>query len=88
MPRGWRPPQTEAERLDNIAAETTKIIKIAMVEQGVEYDQDLAGMIGMNRATLAAKFKSGSWTQRDLCKVISVLKIRPESAVKMLGVKA
>ena len=87
MARGFRPKPTEAERLAQIAADTSKVIRIFMIERGIEYDKDLAVLLGMYPKTLSAKFKSGSWTQKDLCKAISVLKIPAESAVKMLGVK-
>lgn len=78
---------TEEERLDSIAAETSKIIRVAMVQRDIPYVIDLAGMIGMGHSTLAAKMKSGYWTQKDLCRLITVLKIPPEDAVKMLGVR-
>ena len=88
MARGFRPKPTEAERLAEIAAETVKIIRVFKAERGIEHDKDIAALIGMDPHTLSAKFKNGTWTQKDLCKVISVLKIPAESAVKMLGVKA
>lgn len=87
MPKGWTPRPTEEERLAMIAAETTKIIKIAMIERNVEYDQDLADMIGMQRGTLSAKMKRGTWTQRDLCKIVAALKISGNDAARMLGTK-
>ena len=87
MPRGWKPRPTEKERLEEIGEETKKIIKTAMAAQGIEYDMDLAAMIGANRGTLYAKFKNATWTQKDLCKIIAALKIPASEAVKMLGVK-
>lgn len=87
MPRVKLQKPTEAERLNAIAEETGKVIRMAMVRQGIPYVIDLADMIGMANATLGAKFKNGSWTQKDLCKLVSVLHIPPEEAVKMLGVR-
>lgn len=87
MPRVKLQKQSETERLNSIAAETGRIIRMAMIRQEIPYMIDLAGMISMANATLAAKLKSGSWTQKDLCKLVSVLKIPPEDAVKMLGVR-
>lgn len=87
MPRGWRPKQTEEERLAAIAEETAKIIKKAMVDCDIAYDKDLAALIGVQQKTLSAKFKNGTWTQENLCRIIAVLKIQPENAVRMLGVK-
>ena len=78
---------TEAERLESIALETSRIVRLAMVRRDIPYIIDLAGMMGMGNSTLATKLKTGSWTQRDLCKLVSVLKIPPEEAVRMLGVK-
>ena len=88
MPRGWIPKQTEAERLSAIANETQTIIRVCMAERGIKYDQDLAALIGLSPKTLSIKFKKGTWTQKDLCKVIAALKIPAENAVKMLGVKS
>ncbi len=86
MPRVKLQRPTEAQRLESIAAETSKVIRLAMVRQDIPYVIDLAGMVGMANATLAAKLKTGSWTQKDLCKLIAVLRIPPEEALKMLGV--
>ena len=86
MARGFRPKPTEAERLAEITTETAKIIRIFMIERGVKYDQDLAVLLDMQPKTLSTKFKNGTWTQKELCKAIRVLKIPAESAVKMLGV--
>lgn len=87
MPRVKLQKPSEAERLSAIAEETGKIIRMAMVRQGIPYVIDLAALTGIANATLGAKFKSGSWTQRDLCRLVSVLKIPPEEAVRMLGVR-
>lgn len=73
--------------MNSIAEETSKIVRLAMVRRDIPYIIDLAGMIGMGNSTLAAKLKTGSWTQKDLCKLVSVLKIPPEEAVRMLGVR-
>lgn len=87
MPRVKLQKPSEAERLDSIAAETGKIVRTAMVRQEIPYVIDLANMLGMANATLGAKLKNGSWTQKDLCRLVSVLKIPPEEAVRMLGVR-
>ena len=88
MPRGWRPKQTEEERICAVAADTEVIIRTAMAQQGVRHTQDLAAMIGMKRCTLYKKFESKHWTQHDLCRIVAALKIPASDAVKMLGVKA
>lgn len=87
MPRGWRPKPTEKERLDAVAAETETIIRTAMAQQGIRHMQDLAALIGMKRSTLYQKIERKYWTQRDLCSIITALKIPASDAVKMLGVK-
>lgn len=87
MPRVKLQKPTEEEQMNSIAEETSKIVRLAMVRRDIPYIIDLAGMIGMGNSTLAAKLKTGSWTQKDLCKLVSVLKIPPEEAVRMLGVR-
>lgn len=87
MPRVKLQKPTEEERLASIAAETSKTIRVAMARREIDYVIDLAAMIGMTNSTLSSKLKNGSWTQKDLCKLVSVLKIPPEEAVKMLGVR-
>lgn len=87
MPKVKLQKPSEEERLAAIATETSKIVRLAMVRQDIPYLIDLAGMIGMANATLSAKLKTGSWTQKDLCKLITTLRIPPEEAVRMLGVR-
>lgn len=87
MPRGWRPKQTEEERMCSVQEETRNIIEHAMIDRGIKHRKDLAGLIDMVPQTLSAKFKSGSWSQQDLCRIVSALKIDPERAVRMLGVR-
>jgi len=87
MPRVKLQKPTEAERLAAIATETSKIVRLAMIRQDVRYLIDLAPLIGIDYRTLSAKLKSGSWTQRDLCRLVSALHIPPEEAVRMLGVR-
>ncbi len=86
MPRVKRQKLSEEERLTAIAAETSKIVRLAMVRQDIPFLIDLAGMIGIANATLSAKLKTGSWTRKDICKLVSVLRIPPEGAARMLGV--
>lgn len=87
MPRGWKPKLTEAERLESVGTETNKIIRIFMIERDIKYDIQLADMVGINRGTFSAKMKNGTWTQRDLCKIVAALKIPACDAAKMLGVR-
>lgn len=87
MPRVKLQRNAEADRLRALHAETDRVIKKAMAMQGVRFVIELADMTGIGRATLASKFKNGSWTQKDLCKLVAVLDIPPEEAVKMLGVR-
>jgi len=87
MPRVKLQKPTEAERLASIAADTSKIIRQAMIERDVPYMIDLAALIGMDNSTLSLKLKTGSWTQKGLCRLVTVLHIPPEEAVRMLGVR-
>jgi len=87
MPRVKLQKPAEAEHLASIAADTSKIIRQAMIQRDVPYIIDLAALIGMTNSTLSLKLKTGSWTQKDLCKLVTVLHIPPEEAVRMLGVR-
>ncbi len=87
MPRVKLQKPTEAERLASIAVDTRKIIRQAMILRDVPYIIDLAALIGMGNSTLSLKLKTGSWTQKDLCKLVTALRIPPEEAVRMLGVR-
>lgn len=87
MPRVKLQKPTEEERLAAIATETSKTIRIAMIRQGLRSYSDLASLVGVCQQTISQKQRNGTWTQKDLCKLVSVLKIPPEEAVKMLGVR-
>lgn len=87
MPRGWRPPQTEAERFKGIEMETSKIIRKYMIERDIKTVLDLAPQVCICYSTLKCKMNNGGWTQKDLFKIIEVLKITPEDAVVLLGLK-
>ena len=85
MPRGWRPKPTEEEKLEAAKKNIADIIDHAKIDQGIKFDKDVAEMIGLSRATFAAKKKSGAWNFKDLYRMRSVLKLSPETAAKMLG---
>ena len=85
MPRGWRPKPTEEEKLEAAKKNISDIIDHAKIDQGIKFDKDVAEMIGLSRATFAAKKKRGSWTYKDLYKLRAALKLSAETAAKMLG---
>ena len=85
MPRGWRPKPTEAEKLEAAKKNIADIIEHAKIDQGIRYDKDVAEMIGLSRATFAAKKKSGTWTFEDLYKLRVALKLSAEATAKMIG---
>ena len=85
MPRGWRPKPTEEEKLEAAKKNISDIIDHAKIDQGIKFDKDVAEMIGLSRATFAAKKKSGTWTFKDLYNLRVALKLSPETAAKMLG---
>ena len=85
MPRGWRPKPTEAEKLEAAKKNVADIIDHAKIDQGIRYDKDVAEMIGLSRATFAAKKKSGTWTFEDLYKLRVALKLSAEATAKMIG---
>ena len=85
MPRGWRPKPTEEEKLDAAKKNVADIIDHAKIDQGIKFDKDVAEMIGLSRATFAAKKKSGAWNFEDLYRLRVALKLSPETAAKMLG---
>ena len=85
MPRGWRPKPTEADKLEAAKKNIADIIEHAKIDQGIRYDKDVAEMIGLSRATFAAKKKSGTWTFEDLYKLRVALKLSAEATAKMIG---
>ena len=85
MPRGWRPKPTEAEKLEAAKKNVADIIEHAKIDQGIKFDKDVAEMIGLSRATFAAKKKSGTWTFEDLYKLRVALKLSAEATAKMIG---
>ena len=85
MPRGWRPKPTEEEKLEAAKKNIADIIDHAKIDQGIKFDKDVAEMIGLSRATFAAKKKSGAWNFEDLYRLRVALKLSPETAAKMLG---
>lgn len=87
MPRVKLQRPTEDERLAAIAKETSLTIRIAMVRLNLNSASDLAPLVGVIQPTISKKLRDGTWTQKELCKLVSVLKIPPEEAVKMLGVR-
>lgn len=87
MPRGWRPPPTEAERIKAVEMETSKTIKKYMIERDIKTALDLSSMVNMGYTTLIVKMNHGNWTQKDLFKIIEALKIPPDDAVVLLGLK-
>lgn len=87
MPRGWRPPPTEAERIKGVEMETSKIIRKYMIVREIKTVLDLAPMVKICYKSLCQKMNCGGWTQKDLLKIIGVLKISPEDAVVLLGLK-
>ena len=85
MPRGWRPKPTEEEKLEAAKKNVADIIDHAKIDQGIKFDKDVAEMVGMSRATFAAKKKSGTWTFEDLYKLRVALKLSAEATAKMIG---
>ena len=85
MPRGWRPKPTEEEKLEAAKKNIADIIDHAKIDQGIKFDKDVAEMIGLSRATFAAKKKSGAWNFEDLYRLRVALKLSQETAAKMLG---
>lgn len=86
LPKSWRPQPTKEEIFLETWAATNKIIRKAMVEQGVRYDKTLAEMIGLEKHQLSKSMNMRRpWTFSDLCSIVSVLKIPGEDAGRMLG---
>ena len=87
MPRGWSPKLTDQQRFESVETETAKIIKKYMIEREIKTVLDLAPKVGICYKTLANKMNNGGWTQKDLFRIIDVLKIQPEDSVVLLGFK-
>lgn len=88
MPKVKLVKPTEAERLTAVSKETAKLIRQYMIEREIKYDMEMADMIEMNRGTFSSKMKEGTWTQRDLCRIVKALRIPADEALRMLGMSA
>lgn len=88
VPKSWRPQPTKEEIFRETWEYTNKIIRKAMIDQGVKYDKDLAQKIGLEKHQLSKSMNmKRPWTFEDLCNIVSVLKIPSEDAGRMLGTR-
>lgn len=82
--RGWRPPLTEVEKMAAMKASTEKIIRKAMINMDLRDIKDLAAIAGYKQDAFYKKFQHQNWTQADLCRLVSALKIPAEEAVQLV----
>lgn len=66
---------------------TRRIIMRGMVEQGYEKQVDIAKRLGMCQSKFSMRLASGDWRRDELVGLARVLKLTPEDAAKMLGIK-
>lgn len=86
LPKSWRPQPTKEEIFRETWAATNKIIRKAMIEQGVRYDKTLGEMIGLEKHMVSKSMNlKRPWTFCELCDIVSALKIPGEDAARMLG---
>lgn len=64
-----------------------KTIRKGMVENDIPDLTTMADRLHMSRQTFARKLKEGGWKDTELAEAIRILKIGPEPALAMLGLK-
>ena len=66
---------------------TRRIIRRGMAEQGIRYDTELAGKMGIPRPSFSRKMKDCSWTLDELAGICKTLRLTADDAAVMLGIK-
>ena len=66
---------------------TRRIIRRGMAEQGMRYDMELAGKVSISRPSFSKKMKDCSWTLDELAGICKTLRLTPDDAAVMLGIK-
>lgn len=66
---------------------TRRIIRRGMAEQGMRYDKELAGKVSISRPAFSRKMKECSFPLDELCQICKALKLTPDDAAVMLGIK-
>lgn len=83
MPRVNLCRDPRAERQEAIR----RIIRRGMAEQGMRYDKELAGKVSISRPAFSRKMKECSFSLDELCQICKALKLTPDDAAVMLGIK-
>ena len=66
---------------------TRRIIRRGMAEQGIRYDTELAGKASISRPSFSRKMKECSFSLDELSRICKTLRLTPDDAAVMLGIK-
>ena len=66
---------------------TSKIIRMAMIRQGITKQADIAVRFGRSQQWFSQKLKKGNWSLEDMVKLCKILKLSADDAAVILGVK-
>lgn len=78
-------PKLKKSEMDKKNEMLIMLIKKNMVVTGIDYAQDLAEIIGINRCTLSQKMKHPErFTRQELMRIFEILKFSPEEKVEVM----
>ena len=66
---------------------TRKIIRTAMVRQDIPKQSDISARFGKSQQWFSQKLQKGNWSLEDMVKLCKILKLGPEDAAVILGIK-
>ena len=66
---------------------TRKIIRTAMIRQNIAKQSDISARFGKSQQWFSQKLRKGNWSLEDMVKLCGILKLGPEEAAVILGVK-
>ena len=66
---------------------TRRIIRRGMAEQCFDRQADIARKIGMSQPSFSTKLRASSWSLEEMVKLCKILKLAPEDAAVILGIK-
>ena len=66
---------------------TRKIIRTAMVRQDISKQADISARFGRSQQWFSQKLQKGNWSLEDMVTLCKILKLGPEDAAVILGIK-
>ena len=66
---------------------TRRIIRLGMMDQGVDREVDMAKRVGMSQPSFSVKMKEGNWSLEEMVRVVQTLKLSEGDTAIILGAK-